>query len=453
MFSVNVDLTKDKILKALIVFAIPILISNIFQQLYSTMDTMIVGNFLGTTSLAAMGACGAVYDLIVGFALGVGNGLSLVAARSYGAGDENLLKRSVAASIVIGVLLTIVIMLISRLGLYPLLQFLDTPKNIINEAYSYIFIITLFVGVMFAYNLCAGLLRAIGNSFVPLIFLIISSIINVILGLLFITQLHMGVRGSAVATVIAQGMSVVLCLLYIKRKTPILIPRREHFSFDLELYKELAGQGFSMGMMMAIVSSGTVILQKSINGFGYLTIAGHTTARKISAFLTMPCATVSTSLSTFVSQNKGANNRERITKGVTTGFKIVIAWGIIATILMLIFSKFLIALLSGSKEPVILHNGSMYLMLNAPFYPVLGVLLILRNALQGLGKKAVPLISSIIEFFGKIIFAWLFIPSLGYFGVIICEPVIWCLMCLQLLHSFFSNSYIKNTKNNFKLAE
>lgn len=438
----SVDLTKDKILKALILFAIPIFISNIFQQLYNTMDTIIVGNFLGPTSLAAIGACTAIYDLLIGFALGVGNGLSIVVARSYGARDETLLKRSVAAAIVIGILLTITIMIISQLRLYPLLQLLNTPKNIINESYSYISTITLFVSVMFAYNLCAGLLRAIGNSFIPLIFLIISSIINVALGLLFITQFNMGIKGSAVATVIAQGISVIMCLIYIYLKKPILIPHREHFSFDKELYQELAGQGFSMGMMMAIVSSGTVILQKSINGFGYLTIAGHATARKINAFFIMPCSTVSTSLSTFVSQNRGADNRDRITKGVTTAFKIVIGWGVMATILMLLFSRPLIALLSGSNEEVILHNGSLYLMINAPFYAVLGILLILRNSLQGLGNKVVPLISSIIEFLGKVVFTWLCIPYLGYFGVIICEPVIWCLMCTQLLYSFFRNPYI-----------
>ena len=444
MLSLKVNLLKDKILKAIILFAIPILISNIFQQFYNTMDTMIVGNVLGDTSLAAIGACTAVYDLLVGFALGVGNGLSIVVARNYGAKDETLLKRSVAGSLIIGVLLTIVIMAIAQLGLYPLLQLLDTPQNIINESYSYISCITLFVGVMFAYNLCAGLLRAIGNSFMPLVFLIISSIINVVLDLFFITQLHMGIQGAAIATVISQGISAVLCIIYMLKKAPLLIPKKEHFTFDKELYQELAGQGFSMGFMMAIVSSGTVILQKAINGFGYLTIAGHTTARKINAFLMMPCGTISASLSTFVSQNRGADQRERIVEGVKVGFKIVIVWGLIATILMIFFAKPLVALISGSDDAMVLNNGALYLKINAPFYAVLGVLLIIRNALQGLGKKIVPLVSSIMEFFGKVIFAWLCIPMLGYFGVIICEPVIWCLMCIQLIYSFFRNPYIRN---------
>ena len=176
MFSLKVDLIKGNILKSLVIFAVPIFISSIFQQLYNTMDTMIVGNFLGDTSLAAIGACGAVYELLVGFALGIGNGLSIVTARTYGSNDENLLKKSVAGSIVIGILVTIVIMIVSKLFLYSLLELLNTPENIIDESYSYIYVITIFVGVMFAYNLFAGLLRAIGDSVMPLVFLIISSL-------------------------------------------------------------------------------------------------------------------------------------------------------------------------------------------------------------------------------------------------------------------------------------
>lgn len=446
----QVDLTKDKIFKSIIIFSIPIFISNVFQQLYNTMDTMIVGNILGDVSLAAIGASTAVYDLLIGFALGVGNGLSIVVARAYGAKDDDLLKRSVAGSLVIGLLLTVFIMLISQIGLYPLLQLLDTPTNIINESYSYISCITMFVSVMFAYNLCASLLRAIGDSVMPLVFLIISSVLNIILDLYFITQFDTGILGAAIATVIAQGVSAILCLLYIFKKAPILVPQKEHFQFDKELYKELLGQGFSMGFMMAIVSSGTVILQKAINEFGYLIIAGHTTARKINAFCSMPCGTLCASIATFVSQNKGANQRDRIVEGVKIGIKISIVWGIISVILMLLFAKPLVALLSGSNEAIVIDNGARYLIINAPFYAVLGVLLILRNSLQGLGKKIVPLISSVIEFIGKIVFSWLCIPALGYFGVIICEPVIWCLMCMQLVYSFYNNSYIRQKEDNLE---
>lgn len=443
MFHLKVDLLKDNILKALLIFALPILIANIFQQLYNTMDTMIVGNFLGDTSLAAISACGAVYELLIGFALGVGNGLSIVTARSYGAHDKQLIKKSVAGSIVIGIGLTLVIMLISVIFLYPLLTLLHTPANIIDEAYSYISVVTIFVGVMFAYNLCAGLLRAIGNSVMPLVFLIISSIINVILDLLFITQFQMGVQGAAIATVIAQGISVFLCMIYIYQKTPILIPQKQHFAFDQELYKELLGQGFSMGFMMSIVSAGTVILQSSINGFGYLIIAGHGTARKLNSFCMMPAGTVGLALSTFVSQNKGANQKQRILDGVKLGNLIACGWGIVITVILFFLAPILVQFISGSTEPTVIDNASLYLRINAPFYAVLGILLNLRNSLQGLGMKIIPLVSSVIECLGKVIFVALFIPILGYFGVIICEPVIWCCMCLQLAYSFYHNPYIR----------
>ncbi|WP_066874041.1 MATE family efflux transporter [Clostridium mediterraneense] len=448
MFSTNVDLLKGKILKSLIIFAIPIFISSLFQQLYNTVDIMIVGNYLGDKSLAAIGACAAVYELLVGFALGVGNGLSIVTSRGYGAEDEVLIKKSVAGSLVIGLGITIAIMGISALFLYPLLEVINTPANIIEESYSYIFIVSMFVGVMFLYNLCSGFLRAIGNSVMPLVFLIISSIINIGLDILFITQFNMGIKGAAFATVISQGISGVLCIIYIFVKCPILIPKKEHFKLDKALYKDLLGQGLSMGIMLLIVSTGTVILQTSINGFGHLIIAGHTAARKIGSFAMIPIGAISMSLSTFVSQNKGANQGARIRKAVFFANGMSIVWSIIITIILVFGSSILMRLLSGSSQEEIIYNGSRYLIFNAPFYAVLGILLNLRNALQGMGEKLLPLVSSVIEFFGKIVFVILFIPALKYFGVIICEPVIWGFMCIQLAYSFYKNPYIKEHKIN-----
>ena len=447
MFNTNVDLLKGRILRSIIIFAIPLFISNLFQQLYNTVDIMIVGNFLGDTSLAAIGACAAVYELLVGFALGTGNGLSIVTARSYGAKDETLVKKSVAGSLVIGLGITLIIMVISKLFLFPLLELLNTPSNIINESYSYISTVTIFVGVMFLYNLCAAALRAIGNSIMPLIFLVISSILNIVLDIVFITQFDMGIKGAAVATVISQGISAILCLIYIYKKCPILIPKKEHFKFDKELYKELLGQGLSMGVMLMIVSAGTVILQTAINNLGYLIIAGHTAARKLNSFAMIPVSSLSMSLATFVSQNKGANQAKRIREAVRYANIISIVWGIIVTVILLLFAPILMKALSGSSESVVIDNGVRYLLLNSPFYAVLGILLNLRNSLQGIGEKLLPLVSSIIEFVGKIVFVILFIPSLEYFGVIICEPVIWCLMCIQLAYSFYRNPYIREAKN------
>ncbi len=272
----NVDMLNGSVRKSLFLFALPMLISSIFQQMYSTADTIIVGHILGEQSLAAIGASLAVFELLIGFALGIGSGLSIVVARSFGAKDTELVKQSVAGSIVIGFVVCLFIMLFSVTQLYPLLQVLNTPASIIDESYAYISLITLFVGVMLAYNLCAGFLRAIGNSVTPLIFLIASSLLNIALAVWLVP--HMGIVGAAVATIVSQGSSAVLCIIYIVKKCPVLLPSKKHFSVSKELYRELFGQGMSMGLMLSIVCIGTVILQYAINGLGNETIAGHIAA-------------------------------------------------------------------------------------------------------------------------------------------------------------------------------
>ena len=447
IFRTSVDLLNGPILQSLLIFAVPLFISNIFQQLYNTVDTMIVGNYLGDTSLAAIGSCSAIYDLFVGFALGIGNGLAIVTARSYGSGNQELLKKSVACSMIIGIISSLVIAAIGIIFLYPLLEILNTPELIINEAYSYIFYITLFVLVMFAYNLCAGLMRAIGNSVMPLIFLIVSSCFNVILDILFITQFNMGVKGAAIATVIAQGISVVLCIIYMFRKTKILIPERKHFHYDKDLYKEMLGQGLSMGFMSSIVSCGSVILQYGINSLDTLIIASHTVARKIYMFFNMPFTSMALAISTYVSQNHGANQSKRIRDGIFIAYIYDVIVALIITVTLIFGAKPLVQFISGSTETVVISNATTYLLVVGPFYAVLGILMQSRNALQGLGKKMLPLVSSVIELIGKIIFVIVFIPQFQYLAVIFCEPVIWVVMTLYLVYCLFKDPVMMAGKN------
>lgn len=441
----KVDFLHGPIIQSLLIFAIPVLISNIFQQFYNMADTMIVGNYLGDSSLAAIGACTSIYDLLVGFALGIGNGLAVVTARYFGAGDKEALKKAVASSIIIGLVFSLVISRAGCIVLKPLLELLNTPAEIIEESYSYISSIVMFTVVMFTYNLCAGFLRSVGNSLMPLVFLVIASVINVGLDILFITEFAMGIRGAAVATVIAQGISAVLCLLYIWKKAPLLVPEKRHFIFDRELFAELLGQGISMGLMGSIVSIGSVILQYGINGFGTLIIAGHTAARKLFMFIGMPFGTMSAAISTFVSQNRGAGNRERILKVMRYGFIFNVVLAGIGTGVLFVAARPLVQLISGSSEPVVLSNASLYLKVCGPFYAALGILLQTRGSLQGIGEKILPLISSVIECVGKILFVLLFIPRFQYMAVIFCEPVIWCVMMVQLLFAFYRNPFIRGT--------
>lgn len=440
----SVDLLHGPVLKSMLIFAIPLFFSSIFQQLYNTMDTVIIGHTLGDEALAAMGAAGAVYDLLMGFALGVGNGLAVVTARSFGYGDREYLKKSVASAIGIGACITVMVTVFVRFILHPFLAALNTPAEIIDQAYDYVSTITLFIVVMFAYNLCSGLLRAIGNSVMPLVFLILSSVLNVILDLFFITRLHMGVRGAAAATVIAQGVSVACCLIYIAKRARMLIPERKHFAWDKKLYCEMLAQGLSMGFTSCIVTSGTAILQSGINNLGYLVIAGHTAARKLFQFLLMPNIAMNQTVSTFVSQNYGAGQVERIRKAMKCTYLYGVVTTFIASVMMFLFAPTAVRLLSGSSESVVIENGALYLRVVAPSLVILGLLNPTRQGLQAIGQKILPVLSSVIELVGKILFVTVLIPRFQYMAVIFCEPVIWCFMIAELLPAFWRNPFIRS---------
>ena len=442
-----INLTDGPILQSIIAFAIPIIISNIFQQLYNTADIIIVGRFLGQDSLAAVGATAAIFELIVGFALGVGNGMGIIIARHYGARNHRLLKRAVASTIVIGAVLSLLIAVIGSIGMFPLLRFLGTPESIIDQSYAYISIVVLGIAVTFAYNLCAGLLRAVGDSQAALYFLILAAIVNVILDIFCITQLHMGVAGAAVATIIAQGISAILCFVYIKKRVSFLVPSRKDFVRDDELYLDLLSQGLAMGLMSSIVSLGSVMLQSSINALGPVIISAQTSARRIFSFSTLPFAAIAAAMTTFTSQNLGAEKPHRIAKGFRQASLVAIGWALFAFVFLFFVSPWLNQLISGSSEPALLDNAALYNRIGSAFYIPLALLLILRNSLQGLGQKSAPLLSSFIELAGKVLFVIFIIPHMGYLGVILCEPILWVLMAIQLSYSFLNHPFIKEVRH------
>lgn len=442
----QVDLLHGPILKNLMIFMIPIFISNAFQQLYNAVDTALVGNILGENSLAAIGATASIFELLVGFSMSLGTGFSIVIARAYGSKDSERMKKAIAGSLVIGLGTIVLLTILSYYGLGPLLQLINTPDTIFAEALLYIRIIGLGTLVMFAYNLMSAILRAVGNSIMPLIFLIISSILNIFLDYAFMKWFGMGVAGAAVATVIAQGASVILCAIYIVMKQKELIPSRKDFVRDGDLYADLAGQGFSMAFMGSIVSVGSIILQSGINALGTQIIAGHVAARKIFAIANLPFTSMAMAIATFIGQNRGANQGKRILTAMKDAFLFDAIGAAFVTALLWLTAPSLIHLITGSANEVILQNGSMYLYVLGPFYAVLGVLLQTRFALQGLGSKVMPLISSLIECIGKILFTIFLIPPFGYTAVIWCEPIIWCAMTLQLVYSFEKNPYIREIK-------
>ena len=299
---------------------------------------------------------------------------------------------------------------------------------------------------MFIYNLCSGVLRAIGNSVMPLIFLIISSLMNIGLDIVMIRVFHMGVVGTAIATVTAQGIAATLCILYILRRVHLVIPGKEHFEYDSGLYKELASQGIAMASMGSIVNIGSIILQIGINSLGAVVIAGHVAARKIFFVLLTLSISMSTAVANFVSQNRGANNRERILEAIRKSHIFCIVTTAVMIISMFFFAKSLIALISGSDNPIILRNGSVYLRFCTFFFVPLLEIQILRNSLQSMGSRIIPIISSVIELVGKIFFTIALIPRFGYNAVIMCEPLIWIVMAAQLLYAFYHDPFIKASK-------
>ena len=442
----GVDLLNGPVLKSLVLFTLPFLGSLAFQLLYNMVDTVIVGHFMGDTSLAAIGVCSPVYELLIGFGIGVGNGFSLVTARFFGMKDDERLRKSVASALVLGLALSLLITAGAQLFLRRLLLLLGTPQEILEEAYSYISTVTMFTVVLFAYNLFAGMMRAIGNSFMPFIFLVISSLMNVVLDFLLVVGLGMGIRGAALATVLSQGMSAVLSLFYMVRRCGILIPEKEHFKPSLSLYLELLEQGLSMGLMSSIVAIGTVILQSGINSLGVLVIAAHTSARKLFSLGVMPFSAFGMAAGPFASQNMGADHPERVRRGLRDMILCSLVLNTMITLLNWLLAPQAIWLLSGSSEAEVISSGALYLRLNAPFYILVSCIVGARNMLQGLGQKVRTLVSSCIELLGKVLFVWLLVPRFGYMAVIFCEPVIWFFMAVYLLYSFYHDPFVVSGK-------
>ncbi|MBQ8107891.1 MAG: MATE family efflux transporter [Ruminococcus sp.] len=439
----SLNMTKGSIFRCLISFAIPVLIGNIFQQLYNVADTAIIGNFLGDDALAAVGAAAPVYGLLIGFAGGLTNGFAVIIARYFGAGDEKMMKKAVALTYVLSAATALVLTVASALSLDPLLRSLSTPKEIMADTKGYLMTIILFSAVTIAYNMFAGMMRAVGNTKAPLIFLVISTFVNIILDVLFVKGFGLGVSGAAAATVISQVISAALCMAYMYKRCPILIFRKSRLTMDKALLGDLFTTGISMGLMYAIVSVGSVILQGAVNSFGKATITAHTAARKIDDIFMLPLGTIAMSSSTFASQNFGAGRIDRVKKGIRYSILLAMGWSLISLLVVLTLRRPLVHWLTGTADPTVIRISSKYIIWNVSFFCVLSILLVLRSSLQGVGRKLVPICGSAVEFLMKIAASAVLAPKLGYFGICICEPVIWiaCAVIVLIDYSVFLRKY------------
>jgi len=420
-----VDLTVGSPLRVIILFTLPLIAGNLFQQLYNVVDTVIVGHILGEDALASVGATSALYGFFTSMMFGFSNGCSILIARYFGAKDEERMKKSIAHTIMLSLMVTVVLTLIALFFVKDILRFLNTPDSIIERSYSYISIVLIFSIVTMFYNMLSGILRGIGNSLMPVVFLVISAVCNLVLDYVFIKYVGMNVAGAAVATVISQLVSVICCIVYILKKCPILHVEKVHFKWDGSMAADLFANGVSMAMMFSIVSIGSITLQSGINGLGETTIAAHTAARKIVEMFMMFISPFTMAGATFCSQNLGANKKDRIWIGLRSAFLVIFSIVIVENILVFFGARFMVQLITGSDIKQLLDTAEMYLRINLPFYFPLAILLVLRSALQGMNRKLIPLLASGTELIGKVLVTWMLVPAVGYLGVCFAEPIIW----------------------------
>lgn len=427
------DLTRGNPSKVMLQFALPVALGNIFQLFYSIADTRVVGSTLGMTALAAVGATTSISTLFIGFLNGLTNGFAILVAREYGAGRKDGVRRLSAASLFLGFLTALVIAVFCVASLPFLLRILNVQPELMEEAASYIRIILIGLAATFAYNGCAALLRSVGDTTAALIFLIIASVLNVVLDLVMILIFHMGVAGAALATVVSQFLAAGASCIYMIKRYSMFRFQLTDFKVHREDAKKLYQSGFSMAVMMSLVFFGTLSLQCVINTFGNNIIVGHTAARKISEFFMLPFSVLGATMATYCGQNMGAGYRDRIREGLKQAFIISWCWSLLTILLSFTAAPALIHLVTGTWDPEVIGTAAAYLKFNTLFYVVPAVICIGRNALQGMGEHIVPVCSSFIELAGKVVIALFLTPVLAYWGIIVSEPIVWCLMVIPLV--------------------
>lgn len=443
------DLTKGKILPLLLGFAVPIAVGNIFQLFYSLADTRIVGSFLGEEALAAVGATSSLNNMIIGFLLGMTNGFAIIVARYFGAKDHDNLKRAVAATFILGIGMAFIFTIVSVSLLRFILVGLQTPKNLLDLSVEYFRIILFGMTGAMLYNVCAGLLRAIGDSLTPLLFLIASTFVNIGLDLLFVCVFHLGVAGAAWATILSQYGSFACCFIYMRKRYDILLFGKKDCHLKRDMVKEMLSIGFSMGFMNSLINIGSVALQGAINSLQDTNyIVAHTAARKITEVFMLPFSVFGTTMATFCGQNLGAGKNDRIKKGLWRVIWITWAWCAGMIILAYTVAPVLVHLITDTTQVKVIATASLYLRMNTILYFIPAVICILRNAMQGIGDSITPVISSSLELLCKVLVAVFLTPYLGYWAIIWSEPISWVIMVIPLLIRIANNPVLKGNQTN-----
>lgn len=431
------DLTEGNPFSLILGFSIPVLFGFLFQQFYNIVDTAIVGKFLGKEALAAVGVTGSVNFLVIGFCMGVCNGFAIPIAQKFGAKDFSLMRKFVMSAAYLSILFAVVLTVLTVVFCRPLLVLMKTPENILDGAASYIGVIFAGIPVIFLYNLTAGIIRSLGDSKTPLYFLILASVLNIVLDVVFITVFAWGVTGAAVATVISQGISGLLCLFYMSRKFEVLRMSKEDKQIHSQLFPVLCGQGVPMGLQYSITAIGSVILQASVNTLGSDAVASVTAGSKLGMFIVSPYDALGTTMSTWGGQNAGAGKYPRLKQGLLVSCAIGFVYSIFAFVVMLLFGNVLSRIFINANETLVLAQSHQFLVLNAAFYFPLALVNIVRFLIQGMGFSRFAILAGVFEMVARTLVGVVFVPIFGYSAACLASPAAWVFADCFLIPAFF----------------
>ena len=423
------DLTVGSPMKLILGFAFPMFLGLLFQQFYSLVDTMIVGKYLGVDPFAGVGSTGSLNFIVIGFCMGLCSGFSVPISQSFGAKDFPLLRKMVTNSVWLCTFFSVVITTLMLLFCRPVLTWMNTPENIFEYAYIYIFIIFAGIPCTILYNMTAAILRALGDSKSPIIFLAISSAINIGLDLLLIIVFRMGVDGAALATVVSQGVSGVISIIYIKKKFDILAMEKGDWKLERHLAGKLTGVGIPMGLQYSITGIGSVILQTAVNGLGSIYVASMTAGSKINIFLACPFDALGQTMAPYAGQNIGARKLDRVGKGLRAACIIGFIVSGLMVIVVKLFGDQLTMLFLDEKDPVIMQNSTQFLIIVSAFYCLLTLVNTVRFTIQGMGFSSLAIIAGVMEMIARGIAGMLLVPAFGYLGACYSSP-----LALSLIH-------------------
>ena len=436
------DLTKGEPLKLILLFSIPLLIGNVFQQLYNIADLVIVGRLLGVEAFASVGAVAPLFFLIMFIIVGLTSGFTVITGQRFGAKDYAGVRNSVVISTILSLVATLFFTIVCSILMHPVLHLLNVPQNIYHNAYWYIEIVVLGLVSTTLYNLLANIIRALGDSKTPLYFLIIASVVNIFLALFFIEILKLGVAGSAIAVLLSQGISVILCLYFVKKKFPILHLKKQDWliKFNDDFYKSASEHlkvGIPMSLQFSIIGLGVIVIQSVCNTFGSNVIAAVTAALRIEQIATLPMISFGVALATFVAQNFGAKKFRRIRTGVIRTSLLSVFLSVLMAIIMRFWGADIIKEFIGSATVQVIEIAHQYLLISTFFYIFLSQIFIYRNALQGMGEVIFPLVASVAELLMRAFAAVYLAIKFGYIGMFYSGPIAWVSACFILSFGYF----------------